>query len=326
MPDNSTFETLHADGLISDESFEKNKEQNANSLFSIHWEVKTLLYVGILLLTSGLGIFVYKNIDTIGHQAILAFIALISTGCFAYCLRHKKPFNRARVQTENAFFDYILLLGTLTLVTFIGYLQYQYNVFGGNYGMATFVPMLLLFYIAYYFDHVGILNMAIVNLGLWMGVSVTPKQLLFAHTFNSETIIFTYLGFGLLLLLAAWLTQWFIFKKHFKFSYQHYGVYASLTALLAGYFFNYESQFSLLWLLVFFAVAALIFWDAYRNKQIYFILLASLYSYIGLSSLVIRVLTLMPNALWFYPISIYAIGSAVLLINYLIKLNKKLQA
>jgi len=326
MPNNSTFETLHADGLISDESFEKIKEQNANPLFSVHWEVKTLLYIGIVLLTSGLGIFVYKNIDTIGHQVILAFIALISTGCFVYCFRHKKPFSRAKVQTENAFFDYILLLGTITLVTFIGYLQYQYNVFGSNYGMATFIPMLLLFYIAYEFDHVGILNMAIVNLGLWVGVSVTPKQLLFAHTFNSETIIFTYLGFGLLLLLAAWLTQRFSFKKHFKFSYQHYGVYASLTALLAGYFFNYNSHFYIVWLLALFAAAGLIFRDAYQHKSIYFILLAVLYSYIGISGLVIRIFILMPGGDWIYPIFIYFIWSAVLLIRYLIKLNKKLQA
>jgi hypothetical protein len=246
--DYALFKQLHAEGTISDSSFEKIEQKHANPLFSVHWEVKTLLYLGILMLTTGLGVMVYKNIDTIGHQAILAFIALICTGCFVYCFKHKKPFSTAKVQAPNSFFDYLLLLGTLSFLIFVGYLQYQYTVFGTNYGMATFIPMLGLFYIAYDFDHMGILNMGITNLGIWMGVSVTPRQLLAYDTFNSQTIIFTYLGFGVILLIAGWLTGRFAFKNHFKFSYQHYGIHACFIALLAGYFFNYENPLSLLWL------------------------------------------------------------------------------
>ena len=323
--DSDLYEHLYTEGSISESSLEKIKASRLNPLFSVHWEIKTVLYLGIMLLTGGIGILVYKNIDTIGHQVILLFIALLSGGCLAYCFKHKKPFSSAKVQTPNTFFDYVLLLGTLSLVIFVGYLQYQYNVFGSNYGLATFLPMMALFYIAYNFDHIGILNMAIANLGIWMGVSVTPKQLLAEGTFNNQSIIYTYLFFGLLLLAFAWLSQKFIFKKHFKFSYQHYGVHVSLIALLAGYFFNYYYYY-LLWMVGFFVLVAVIYKDAYREKSFYFILLTVLYSYFAISSLFVRATIMLNDVGAIYLLFLYFIGSAIGLIFLLIHLNKKLKA
>jgi hypothetical protein len=324
--DHALFQELHAEGLISDESFNKIEQKRLNPLFSVHWEIKTLIFIGIALLTAGLGILVYKNIDTIGHQAVLAFIALVCIGCSVYCFKYKKPFSASKVTSPSTFFDYILLLGTVCLLIFVGYIQYEYTVFGSHYGMATFIPMLALFYIAYDFDHTGILNMAIANLAVWMGVSVTPKQLLADHTFNSQTIIFTYLGFSLLLLFVAWLTGRCKFKTHFKFSYQHYGVHVAFISLLAGYFYNYDSSFTLLWLLGLFILAALIFSDAYAQKAFYFIVLVVLYSYIALSSLVGRLLTSGSGDSMLYLMLYYFIFSAAGLVFLLIYLNKKIKA
>jgi hypothetical protein len=323
--DQEFFKKLHAEGTISDESYSKIEQRNTAALVSLHLEVRTFLYLGIVLLTTGLGIVVYKNINTIGHQAILAFIALITIGCFFYCYKHKKPFSKAKVQTPNSAFDYLLLLGTLSFLIFVGYLQYQYNVFGSNYGLATFIPMLVLFYIAYDFDHMGILNLGITNLGIWMGVSVTPKQLLFSHTFNSTTIIYTYLGFGLLLLFSGWLTGKLQIKPHFKFSYQHYGLHVSLISLLAGYFFLYDSPFALLWLAGVFILSFLIYRDAVKQHSFYFILSVILYSYVAITSLIFRGLGNLGNdgALSIY--FLYFIASPICLILLLININKKLK-
>jgi hypothetical protein len=63
-------------------------------------------------------------------------------------------------------------------LTFVGYLQFEYNVFGNKWGLATFIPMVLLFMSAYYFDDLGVLSIAIVNLATWVGITVTPLQLL----------------------------------------------------------------------------------------------------------------------------------------------------
>lgn len=317
------FENLHADGLISDESFEKIKQKS--DLFSVHWEVKTLLYLGVLLLTSGLGLLIYENIDTIGHKVVLALIALICTGCFAYCFKISLPFSTEKVKSPNTSSDYVLLLGSISFLTFIGYLQYEYKAFGTNYNMATLIPMLVLFFTAYYFDHLGILNMAIANLAVWMGVSVTPKALLLNSDFDSKTIIYTYLVLGAILLTGAYLTQRLNFKKHFKFSYQHYGVHVTFISLLAGYFFYYNSVFAILWMLVLFAIACLIYLDAFKSHSFYFLLLVVLYGYVAISSLVVRMLLLAQDEGALYLLMLYFIGSAIGLIFLLINLNKKIK-
>src|ERR1700744_4396677 len=131
------FKNLHTEGLISAESLQKADAAESGRLFSLHWELRLLLYLGVILLTGGLGVLVYKNIDTIGHQAVLAFIALVTIACFFYCARKKPPFSWDKVKAPDSFFDYILLLGCLSLLIFLGYLQHEYNTFGDHYGSAT---------------------------------------------------------------------------------------------------------------------------------------------------------------------------------------------
>ncbi len=145
------LEKLHSEGLVTTTSFKKIQAASSNKLFSVHWEIKTILYLGVLLLTGELGILVYKNINTIGHQAILTFILLICAGSFYYCFYKKAAFSLNKVAAPNSFFDYTLLLACLTFIIFIGYIQYQYKIFGDRYGLATFLPMLVLFFSAYYF-------------------------------------------------------------------------------------------------------------------------------------------------------------------------------
>jgi hypothetical protein len=327
MTDN-LYDTLHAEGLIGDESLAKIRAKEQQPLlFSVHREIKTLLYIGVLALTTGLGILIYENIDTIGHQFVLGFIALTCTGSFFYAFKNKLPFSPARVKAPNSFFDYTVLLGSITLLIFVGYLQFEYKVFGTNYGLATLIPMLALFFIAYYFDHLGILSMAIANLAVWMGVSVTPKALLLNSDFDNQTILYTYRVLGVVLLAAAMLTQRFDFKKHFKFTYQHYGLHVTYIALIAGYFHYYDSIIAAVWMLAIAALSVIMYNDAYKSKSFYFLLLVVLYSYIALSCLVTRLMFFIDNSGDFIVLLfMYYIGSALGFILFLININKKLKA
>ncbi len=323
---NTIFLKLYTEGLLSEDSFEKIKLQQTNRLFSLHWEIKTLLYLGVLLLTAGLGVLVYKNIETIGHQIILLFIALIFISSFYYCLKTKLTYSTGRVASPNVIFDYLLILGCLSFIIFIGYLQYQYGIFGNRYGIASFIPMLLLFFSAYYFDHLGVLSMGITNLAAWMGITVTPLQILKANDFNSETIILTGLLLGILLIAAALLSAKKNFKKHFKFTYINFGMHILFISCLAA-MFHFENLY-----LIFFLLLAGISWYFYlkaiSERSFYFILVTTLYAYIGVSYLFIRLLDLIDNfgIASLYLGMIYFIGSAIGLVIFLINMNKKIKS
>ncbi len=322
---NPLFEDLNAAGFISDESLKKIRQKYASGLFSLHWELKILLYLGVMMLSTGLGVLVYKNIDTISHQVALSAIGLISAACFVWCYRHRAPFSPEKVESPNSLFDYILLLGVLSFLSFVGYLQFQYEVFGTRYGLATFIPMLVLFYTAYNFDHLGILTMAIANLAIWMGISVTPKYLLESGDFNSERMIYTYLVFGFFLLVMAYSTRRYKFKQHFSFTYHNYGVHLTFISLLSGYF-HYQYLPSLIWLLAFGITAWFVYKHSLKTRSFYFIVVTVLYSYVALSGFVTNSLFLLGDASLSPLVLLYYAGSGLGLVMLLMDLNKKVKA
>lgn len=320
----SLFEKLHAEGLLSDASLQKVRAHAFSSLFSVHWELKTLLYAGVLLLTTGLGVLVYKNIDTISHQVLLLVIALVCAGSFFYCFKTMAPFSAGKVSSPYAFFDYILLLGCLTFVMLTGYLQAQYQLFDDRYGLMTFIPMVVLFFSAYYFDHLGVLSLAITNLAAWVGITVTPDKLLTGNDFNSGTLIITGMLLGLLLTVIAILTKRYGFKPHFAFTYTNFGAHLMFISCLAG-LFHFES-FYLLWFLMLLGIALVFYRKALQERSFYYLLILTLYTYIGLSYVVLRFLledNFWDNAL--YLVCIYFISSAIGIILFLIRLNKKIK-
>lgn len=296
------------------------KAFSGQRLFSLHWEIKVLLYLGVLLLSTGLGILVYENIDTIGHQAVLAFIAILSAGSFFYCYKQSAPFSWNKVESPNPFFDYILLLGCLTFISFIGYLQFAYTVFGTKYGLATAIPLVALFFSAYYFDHLGVLSLAITNLAAWLGITVTPMRILSDNDFSSYRLIATGMGLGIFLLVLAIISQKKNLKAHFAFTYRNFGAHIFFISCLAAFFIGYNLP--LTWFLVLSAFAAYMWITAYKEKSFYFLLITLLYEYLGLCTIVIRAFAEINEI---YPSIMFVIVSAIFLCYYLIQLSKKIK-
>lgn len=325
----STFiRQLSDEGILSETERLRLEAQSASKLFSLHWELKTMLYLGVLLLSGGLGTLIYKNIDTIGHQAILAAIGALCAGCFWYANKHKPPFSWQKTESPNPWWDYVVLLGCLLFVSFIGYLQAQYNVFGMRYGMATFIPMLVLFACAYYFDHIGILSLAITAFAAWLGISITPMHILTDNYFGLERrLIDTGLLVGLVLTAAGAFSEYKKKKPHFAFTYYNFALHILCIAALCGMFM--EDGWLLLYTPALIATLVFYYLLGVRIRSFYFLLMTVLYGYIGAGYLVIFTLIQAWDALEtgvLYLSILYLIGSSILMARMLIRLNRKLKA
>jgi hypothetical protein len=318
------FEELAAKGLLSPASLQRVKALANRHLFSVHWEIKTVLYLGVLLLSGGLGVLIYKNIDTIGHQAILALIAALCAGCFYYSARHKPPFSRKKVPAASGFADYTVLLGCLLFLSFITYLQAEYDVFGTRYGSATFIPMLVLFFCAYYFDHLGVLSMAITNFAAWAGVAITPYEIFTRNDFSSHRLIYTGMAVGVALIIAGIASKAQNFKAHFAFTYHNFGSHILLIACLAA-LFVIDGFF--LWFMLLAVCCAGIYYLAMQERSFYFVLIVVLYAYIGVSYVAMRLLWDVGYDSGVVALTLlYFIISGVAIARLLVNLNKKLKA
>jgi len=235
-----------------------------------------------------------------------------------YCLKKSPGFTRQKNPVTKIWPDYILLLGCLLLLIFIAYIQFQYNVFGTRLGMATFIPMIILFVSAYYFDHIGVLSMAITNLAAWAGITVTPLHVLQDNDFSSTNIIYTGVALGAGLLGLAYISVLKNIKAHFAFTYKNFGANSLMICCLAGLFtINY------FWFLLLAGVCAYLFMTAIREKSFYFIVITLLYAYIGISYMVIELLTNVGDIGSVYLGLIYFILSGIFLIRLLMNYNKQ---
>ena len=288
---------------------------------SIHWDLRSLLYLGVLLVSTSIGILIYKNIDSIGHDALLVIIAVLMCGCFAWCFKNAPGYRRTKINSTSIWPDYILLMGCLLLLTLIAYIQFQYEFFGNRWGLALFIPMVLLFFTAYYFDHIGVLSLAITNLAAWAGIAITPTKLLQENDFNEVRIMYTAVALGILLILVSVFSNRKNIKAHFSFTYKNFGIHLFFISMLSVLFY-YETIYLLNFLL--FSLAAWLVYKTCIQNSTYLLVITILYFYIAVSYVAIRILSFDSEAA-LYSILLYFILSGSGLILLFKNLQKKMK-
>lgn len=259
--------------------------------FSIHYELRALLYFGITLLTGGLGVLVYQNIEHIGHGVVVSFIALLLLACFAYVARHRQPFTWGEAPRAGLLPDYMLLLGCLLFLILEGYLQYQYQLFGTRYGLVTVLPTIFFLWLAYAFDHRGVLAMGLTALGSWVGVSVAPLSAFADNHFFHSGLGEVAIGLGLALMAAGLVSEMRHLKRHFAFTYLSLGGNVALLAATAALLNGGTARLSPLVLApLVLAICAFLVWHARRTHSYLFLLMGALYGYIVVTYLFYQLL------------------------------------
>ncbi|MBL0308578.1 MAG: DUF2157 domain-containing protein [Bacteroidetes bacterium] len=285
--DKREVESLWSKRLITDAQHEQIKDYRSKNIFSLRYELRGLLYLSVLLFTTGAGMLIYKNLDSIGHTAILLFLLLVTLICFYYSYLHSKGFSTKAVSSDKPLYDYAALAANILAGIFIGYLQYQYHPFGDHYPLATLAPTILYFFCAYYFDHKGILSLAITGLIAFVGFSISPADLLNGDFFSSGSMSFAAILLGYSLGVWTYFAEYIDFKKHFNETYLIFALHllciVSIGNLFSGYWYLY--------LLVLINAVVFFIWKAYERANLNFLFFSVVYGYIGLNILLVRFIT-----------------------------------
>lgn len=281
---NKLLEKLHQRELISDSQVQSIKDYEALGIFSLHNELRFFLYLAVLLFTSGFGILIYKNIDSIGHIAVMGFLFVLIGVGFYFCFKKAKGFHKNEVAFDNPVYDYIVLLCTILSCVLIGYLQFQYLLFG--YGLSSLVCSAVGFFCAYYFDNKSALSIGITGLATFVGITVTPKALFENEIYSSPLL--TYYGLALGILLIVWVeySKKDNLKNHFQMVYltfaQHLIGICCIAGLLEDYWFIFAA----------FAIGAIYYYFKVSREiaSIFLFVFAILYGYIEFNILLFRFL------------------------------------
>ncbi|SHL82000.1 DUF2157 domain-containing protein [Flavobacterium saccharophilum] len=326
--DDQATQSLLDKNLITENQYQEIKAYRNLNIFSLNAELKLFLYLSVLLFTSGIGILIYENIDTIGHIAILSILLIVIAVCFYYCFKKSKGFQKTETVFESPFLEYLVLAANILTCIFIGYLQFQYKPFGTNYDLATLIPTLISFFCAYYFDNKSVLTIAITGLAAYIGLSVTPQDLLHNDFYSNETLSYSAIILGGLLILWTIYSSRTNLKTHFNFIYLTFALHLISIASISNLT---DSDYDGIWMLFGLVLAASSYYFykvSHETKAMSLYVFMIIYAYIGLNIFFFRILDLVDfSGIWelfVFMLPVYFIGSIVLFIKLIKNFHKEI--
>jgi len=292
---------LRDKNLITSEQYNRLEPIVMGKIVSVFFELRTLLYLGILLFTTGVGILIYENIGDIGHLLSIIALSVLTVGCGVYAVNKAAPYTPAKAKSPTPYFDYIVLLGCLLFISVLGYLQFQYSLFDDGMGATTLVTAVIFFVAAYRFDHLGVLSLAITALASFWGISVSPQKWYSGDFFETANLHNVAIVFAAALSAAAVVLDKFNVKKHFTFTYLNFCCLIFLVAALTGVFIDYSGYGW--YLLILYIGCGLAVWAAHWKKSFLFLLYAFVAGYIGTTYFLTDVILDDPFVWFFYLIA-----------------------
>ena len=313
-------------GFMTNKQLDAIEEYQNLGIFSLHTELRLLLYLSVLLFTSGIGILIYQNIDSIGHDAIIICLFLLITVSLYFCFKKAKGFHKEEVAFDNPIYDYLVLLVAILSCIFIGYLQFQYTLFGENYGIATLVPTIISFCYAYYFDNKSVLSIAVSGLAACIGLTVTPQKVLDTEFYSNDTLAFSAIGLGLLLILWTIYSSKIKLKMHFNLIYLTFALHLICIATISK-LSEKEVPISFLFALLLGGATYYFYKMSKEYDAISLFVFALLYGYVGFNVLLFKVIDAINfNGLWellIYLFPAYFVGSIFLFIQSVKKFKQQ---
>jgi hypothetical protein len=290
------LDELREKGLITEHQYNTIEPIATRKVLSVFYELRILLYLGVMLFTTGVGILIYQNIGDMGHILAVSGLFILTGVCFWYAFRYAPRCSNGKTKAPTPYFDYVVLLGSLLFISALTYLQIQYELFDNGLGATTLVTAAFFFYAAYRFDHLGVLSLAITALASFWGISVSPQKWYSSDFFSEGELYNIALVFGAVLATVAVVLDRRDVKRHFTFTYMNFSALIFLTGALTGVFVN--SDYYALYLLLLYAGCGAIVYSGHRRKSFLFLLYAFVYAYIGTTYMLIDLIE--ESILWLF--------------------------
>lgn len=154
---------LREEGLIAAPAAAGLFTHERREVVSVYGELRFLIWGGVMLIATGVGIIVSKNLDRIGPIAIATLIALAAGACYAWTAWK-------RTRAASLADDYVLLLGSLLLSADVGYIEHQWHLLGPVWPRHFLLLAVIHGAVAYWFGSRMVLSLSISALAAWFGI------------------------------------------------------------------------------------------------------------------------------------------------------------
>jgi len=222
-------------------------------LLSIRDELRTFLYVGVIVVVAGVSLLVKENLERIGPVTIAVAIGLAAAVGLGWVLRRVLPFSWKRAESSDWSLDYLLLLGILLLGADLAYIEVKFTPLGEAWNYHLFFMSLVTGALAVRCDSRVAWSLALSTFAAWRGVAAV--KVVGGVGDSSEVSLRWNLMFcGLLFLVLGFAMRRYDRKRHFESLTTFLGCLAVLAGL--GLFALDPQGPWIVWAVIFLVVAA----------------------------------------------------------------------
>ncbi|UTW67454.1 hypothetical protein KFE94_04905 [bacterium SCSIO 12643] len=315
----SPHKELYEKHILSSEQFEYLDKIKSGRLISLYVELRTLLYLGVLLLSTGIGLMIYIHMENWGHLVLILGLTVLEIACIYYISQHIPPYSNEVQKPPTPYFDYILLLAALVFVSISSYVLIQYDLIEPLIKWSSLLTSFLFFYVAFRFDHRGILSLAITAFAAFWGLQVSFTQWYHSDFVNLLSLYNTGIWVGALFALTGYGLYYKNIKPHFSFTFKSFGLLLFFGSIVSA---SFTSDY---W--VFYALVALISGisvavNSWKRQEYLFFIMGILCGYITGTRLLFEILEDLPFELWLMYF-MASTGGIVFMIERIIRNMKK---
>jgi len=274
------LEQWKADGVISPDQHALLAGLSRGEPFSVALELNILLYLGVLSFVGGLGWTISAWSQQLGDVLILTILSALLAACFWYCFSRAPAWSPAETPPPSLAFDYVLYLGSLTWSVELAYIENRFHWLSGQWDFYLLATAAFYFFLAYRFDNRFVLSLALSSLAGWFGLTISHWPSHQDAVYRQYAILYSLTVAG-----AGFILERRGLKAHFFGTYLNIAANVLFWALLSGVFNRQEYLVWFLGLLA--ACGASLAWGL-KRRQFSFVAYATVYGYVGVSSVLIR--------------------------------------
>jgi hypothetical protein len=132
-------------------------------IVNLYGELRFLTWAAVMLIATGVGIVVTRNLDRIGPLSVAVALGAAAFACYAWAFWKR---SRAASLTD----DYILLLAALLLSADAGFVEHTWHLLGRNWNQYLLLLAVVHAATAYCFNSRLVLSVALTSLAAWFGI------------------------------------------------------------------------------------------------------------------------------------------------------------
>lgn len=226
---------LEREGIVTPEQARLFGRVARGELVSLAAALQALLYLGVVGLTTGVGLLFRDEITNLGPLTIAFAVGLAAALCLTWVRRRSEPFSRGVVASPHFAFDYVLALGALLAAADLAFIETRFSPLGRQWALHLLFVSGAYAGLAFRFDSRSLFALALTTFAAWRGVAATSvERAAFGFFDDASAVRLNALGCGVAFVLLGRLLETKRVKAHFEPTSTHLGWLLILQSIAWG--------------------------------------------------------------------------------------------